>query len=338
MSPQDLHIYSRWEELKDMEPYLAHIQRCGDQVETGEFTLNQGTSAVDIDLPGKEASLPKLMARSHWHDYMEVIYQTSGESVIILDGRSYSLLPGDMVFINTREVHLIYGYLGASYICLRFDPEILYTTARTSFEHRYLRPLGDLEFKPQQHFSSAEIHASGLDAIVWSAYREIMAKDFGYELAVRASLTNVYIWVLRRWKAMGMIRESESGLTDRQIAVLQRVFNFVESNYQHPITAQDAADVANMTYTYFSRFFKRAMGKSFTDYLTHFRLLEAEKRLMQSDDSVTDITTSVGFTSASYFIAQFRKAKGESPLQYRKKLMSISPSGEAESRIKAESK
>ncbi len=309
MSQKDLHIFSQHEELKGQEPYLAHIQRCAVEKKPGS-----GLSTV-----------PVLMADSHWHDYMEVIFQTSGEAAIILDGRNYLLQPGDMVFINTREVHLIYGYPGASYICLRFDPDILYTTAGSSFEYRYLRPLSDFEFKPQQHFRSSELRGSGIDAHVWSVYREIMAKDFAYELAVRASLTNIYLWVLRRWKAKGMIRETESGLTDRQIVVLQKVFDFVEENYAHPITAQDAAEVAEMTYTYFSRFFKRAVGKSFTDYLNHFRLLEAEKRLMQSEDSITDITGDVGFTSSSYFIAQFKRAKGESPLQYRKKLMSISP-------------
>lgn len=326
MTPNNLQAISIREELKGEEPYLAHIQRCEDSNPINRNGQVRPLAVAATRTSASELRLPRLMAGSHWHDYIEVIYQTSGETIIILDGRNYRLLPGDMVFINTREVHLIYGYEGASYICLRFDPEILYTTARTSFEYRYLRPLSDFEFKPQQHFSAADLRSSGLDALVWSVYREIAAKSFGYELAVRASLTNIYLWVLRRWKQKGMIHETSSGLTERQIVVLQRVFDYVENNYAHPITAQDAADVAEMAYTYFSRFFKRAVGKSFTDYLNHFRLLEAEKRLMQSDDSITDITNSVGFTSSSYFIAQFKQAKGESPLQYRKKLMSISPS------------
>lgn len=326
MATNNFQAMSIREELKGEEPYLAHIQRCEDNNPINRNGQNRQTATKLTRERSVESGLPQLMAGSHWHDYIEVIFQTSGETIIILDGRNYRLLPGDMVFINTREVHLIYGYEGASYICLRFDPEILYTTARSSFEYRYLRPLSDFEFKPQQHFSAEELRGSGIDAWVWSVYREISAKNFGYELAVRASLTNIYVWVLRRWKQKGMIHETSTGLTERQIVVLQRVFEYIENHYASAITAQDAADVAEMTYTYFSRFFKRAVGKSFTDYLNHFRLLEAEKRLMQSDDSITDITTSVGFTSSSYFIAQFKQAKGESPLQYRKKLMSISPS------------
>lgn len=325
MNERNQHKHIRREELKGQEPYLAHIQRCALLPDDDPST--DGIYTVHSSDGGKRgrADQPVLMASSHWHDYMEIIFQTSGEASIILDGRNYLLQPGDMAFINTREVHLIYGYPGASYICLRFDPDILYTSAGSSFEYRYLRPLTDFEFKPKQHFTSQELLGSNLDAFVWSIYREIMAKNFGYELAVRASLTNIYLWVLRQWKAKGMISETASGLNDRQILVLQKVFDFVEENFSHPITAQDAADVAEMTYSYFSRFFKRAVGKSFTDYLTHFRLLEAEKRLMQSEDSITDITADVGFTSSSYFIAQFKRAKGESPLQYRKQLMSIAP-------------
>ena len=73
-----------------------------------------------------------------------------------------------MVIINTREVHIIYGYPGASYVCLRFDTDFLYTTDGSRFEYRYLRPLTEFEFNPQQHFNSSELRGSGIDAQDWS--------------------------------------------------------------------------------------------------------------------------------------------------------------------------
>jgi AraC-like DNA-binding protein len=61
------------------------------------------------------------------------------------------------------------------------------------------------------------------------------------------------------------------------------------------------------------------MGKTFTNYLNYIRITEAEKLLLTTDKSMTEIALEVGFSSSSYFIQQFRQYKDISPFQFRKK-------------------
>ncbi|OYP47874.1 hypothetical protein CG709_03195 [Lachnotalea glycerini] len=79
-----------------------------------------------------------------------------------------------------------------------------------------------------------------------------------------------------------------------------------------------AASQANMSATYFSRKFKNVTGFGFKEYLCKIRLTEASKLLLETNQSITEVAFSCGFSDSNYFGDVFRKLKGVSPLQYRK--------------------
>ena len=73
-----------------------------------------------------------------------------------------------------------------------------------------------------------------------------------------------------------------------------------------------------MSYHHFCRIFKKVTGKTFIQYLNFVRLREAEKLLIMSDKSVSEIAVSVGFQNTSYFSHIFKKEKSVCPMTYRK--------------------
>jgi AraC-like DNA-binding protein len=64
------------------------------------------------------------------------------------------------------------------------------------------------------------------------------------------------------------------------------------------------------------------MGKTFTNYLNYIRITEAEKLLLTTEMTMTEIAQETGFSSSSYFIQQFKQYKNISPSQFRKKVSS----------------
>ena len=100
------------------------------------------------------------------------------------------------------------------------------------------------------------------------------------------------------------------------IKTVQSVTEYVSENYS-TATAKAAADYCNLSYSYFSRSFKRVMNQSFTEYLNYVRITKAEQLLSTTDKSISEIADEVGFSTASYFIEQFKKYKQKSPKQYR---------------------
>lgn len=100
-----------------------------------------------------------------------------------------------------------------------------------------------------------------------------------------------------------------------------KLFDYVSEHYSESITAEDAAGICSMSYSYFSRFFKRVMKKSFSEYVNFVRISEAEKLLVSTDLNITEIAMQTGFSTSSYFIYQFKKMKSVSPKQFRNRFV-----------------
>jgi AraC-like DNA-binding protein len=66
------------------------------------------------------------------------------------------------------------------------------------------------------------------------------------------------------------------------------------------------------------RFFKRATGRTITSYLNEFRISEAARLLIETDQSLLEIGLRVGFINYSNYVRQFRGIRGMSPREFRK--------------------
>ena len=78
-----------------------------------------------------------------------------------------------------------------------------------------------------------------------------------------------------------------------------------------------------MSYNHFSYVFKKTFKKSFSEYVTRVKLREAEKMLILTDKSITEIAYDAGFSTSSHFIMRFKEAKGITPNKFRKQFGSV---------------
>lgn len=95
------------------------------------------------------------------------------------------------------------------------------------------------------------------------------------------------------------------------------VYTYVLGRFGSPITLSAVAAVANMNPTAFCRYFKVKTGKTFTRFLHEIRIGYACKLLIEGRLNVSEICYESGFQNQSYFIKQFKRICGETPLQYR---------------------
>lgn len=84
-------------------------------------------------------------------------------------------------------------------------------------------------------------------------------------------------------------------------------------------TVQSLAESAAMSRTAFTLRFKRMVGTSPMEYLTHWRMLVAADRLSHSRDSISTISASLGYESESAFSTAFKRVMGCSPRQYSRR-------------------
>ena len=86
----------------------------------------------------------------------------------------------------------------------------------------------------------------------------------------------------------------------------------------HPWTLQELAERVGMSRTVFAQKFKNRVGMTSMEYLTRWRMLLAGDRLKHSDDSISVISSSLGYETESAFGRAFRRIWGCSPREHRR--------------------
>lgn len=98
---------------------------------------------------------------------------------------------------------------------------------------------------------------------------------------------------------------------------VQKVKTFIDAHYRENIRLAQLSDIAGMSDSSFSRFFKLHTGRNLSDYIIDLRLGHACRQLVDSTDSVAEICYACGFNNLSNFNRIFRKRKGCSPSEFR---------------------
>jgi AraC-like DNA-binding protein len=96
-----------------------------------------------------------------------------------------------------------------------------------------------------------------------------------------------------------------------------KVKNYINKNYMEEIRLNTLADLAGMSSSAFSRFFKLHTGKNLSDYIIELRLGFASRALVDTSRSISEISFDCGFNNLSNFNRIFKKKKGCSPSEFR---------------------
>lgn len=102
---------------------------------------------------------------------------------------------------------------------------------------------------------------------------------------------------------------------DRRIEV---VISNMEAQPSKAWETTELADLVNLSGSRLRHLFKQETGTTPAQYLKAIRLKKAAGLLRTSFMSIKEIAMSVGLTTASYFVREFRRLYGMTPTEFRK--------------------
>ena len=114
-------------------------------------------------------------------------------------------------------------------------------------------------------------------------------------------------------------RQAYAGRDTQKIHKLKKVLKYIRDNFANEITLDDMAREADLSTKYFCSFFKSMTGTTPVKYLLTYRIERAARKLLSTDESITQIAYDCGFNDLSYFIKTFKEIKRITPKNYRKK-------------------
>lgn len=251
----------------------------------------------------------------HHHNILELNFVEHGAGVRRVVGDSSEIIGDlDLVLITSGDLeHVWEQYQCTSEdvheVTLQFDINFSDTSIFATNPFRSIKFMLDNARKglafPEEIIKKVRPRILGISSITdgWQASMELL--QILHELSecpdARTLASSAYAHV---------IVESDS----RRVL---KVKEYINKNYMDEIRLATLADLVGMTPTSFSRFFHQHTGKSLSEYIIDIRLGFATRELVDTINSVKEISFCCGFNNLSNFNRIFRKRKGCSPSEFR---------------------
>lgn len=249
----------------------------------------------------------------HWHEDVEFIYIKKGRGIIVIDGAEHSVVAGDIAFILPSRVHGIYQFEDdrMEYENIIFDSKMFASTL-DEFYDSFLLPFFESAVDIPDIFSPGVAGYESVKRYLDSNDNISSHREGAWGLAIKG---NLYLLL---FNLVTLYEKKIDSSSKKKIDKLKPVIKHVELHYSEPTTVEDMARLAGFSESHFMRFFKEAFGVSFVTYLNDYRLSMAARLLLQSTDTVLNISQQVGFENLSHFNRQFKRKYDKTPKDYRK--------------------
>jgi AraC-like DNA-binding protein len=156
-----------------------------------------------------------------------------------------------------------------------------------------------------------------VEQLIFDMEKEMIQKLDGYRLAVKAHLLRLLVIIGREYKQFLQGRH-DGQVIAKYRKVFYEIFRFMDEHFNEELSLERMADKANMSPTHFSAMFKVVKGKNFIEHLNELRIRKSMDLLINTDNSVMNISLTVGFNHLGHFNKTFKKIVGATPSHYRK--------------------
>lgn len=246
----------------------------------------------------------------HHHDFYECYLFISGDVTYYIEGRIYNLVPGDIVLINSKELHK----------AIIKNNDVIYERIVLWLNRSFLRSISNDETDLTLCFESEEKkNVLRMDFETQKNIRLILnkilsiqnIKVFGYELLYSAYITELMVYI-------NTIMSTKNSVLDVDIKknnLIDSIIEYINNNIEEDITINELAEYCYLSKFHLSREFKRYTGTTIHKYIIQKKLILA-KELILSNISIKEVYKKCGFGDYSNFFRAFKNEYGVTPKEF----------------------
>lgn len=248
----------------------------------------------------------------------ELAFPVSGVMrVIVPPGRTFELIPGDLLLIGR----------GIEHHEAPASPDSAYATCwcyvggtHARIDHTAYRPGAGWTKGP----GIALIGRTDVESIARAVASEMENRESGWAVAVRNLLCYLSLILVRRLRRGSVVRypERESpalSTNARGWRAVQEAVRFCEDNFQRPVRLEEVSRVVGYSPRHLSRLVTSHLGHSLHEHWRGIRIEAAQQLLGASELPVSEIAHTLGYTDPANFTHAFIRATGLSPTTYRRR-------------------
>lgn len=238
----------------------------------------------------------------HGHDYIEFFYVIEGRCQHLLNGTSKPISSGDLFLLTTNDVHN-FKKINDNYVHrdIAFTVDFFRKICNSYSESLYDKILQN-GFIKQTHLSGEQINE--LETLVQPfMFTDFNKKNFLDEICESAVCT----YLINTFLKQNLISVSAfPSWLSRMLALLSAPENFT-------VPQQTIVSFFPYSKEYICRAFKKAVGKTITDYFNEQKMNYAYSLLLSTSYSIEQICSLININSIPYFYRTFKKQFGMPP-------------------------
>lgn len=288
-----------------------------NQVKPYKEELIRKDQEFPVDIFIHDSRKGNITSEPHWHECYEIFYILEGSVEQQIHNRHFKAQKNDLVILNKGDVHRTFSDPSevTRILVVKFLPEVVDVLYPKHFESKYIRSFLNYRSETIYHLADTANNSTVIYNLMMGLYDEFTKKDAGYEIYIKGYIYQLIASLIR----IGIIEDYSSAAWQDSISELDVLFKYIEKNYNTEINLQKAANMLNLSYAYFSRYFKSITGRTFKEYLDFVRVCEAEKLILSGSKNISEAAYEAGFCNVSSFNRVFKRIRGYPPGRIKKK-------------------
>lgn len=245
-----------------------------------------------------------------------------GKKVMHLSGASsFDFFPGESVIVPAHQTMKIdfpeaTGQNPTECLALAISPDKIRAIVENLNEHT---PLVDNQegwqfTNDNFYFTNEETIHQLIERLIYIFTENNPAKDYFANLVLQELIVR-----LMQTKARMVLTTNLQQLANTNR--LAYAVKYIQENIHRNLTIHELADKACMSEPNFFRCFKQQYGITPVEYINQQRIRLSMKLLANTEYSISDICFACGYNNLNYFLKVFKKATGDTPASYRKKIV-----------------
>jgi AraC-like DNA-binding protein len=246
-----------------------------------------------------------LVQELHRHDFFYILALHKGTGKHEIDFTSYTVCDHSVFFLRPGQVHRLVLQAGSTGYVMQFRTDFYYPHDKASIQ--LLNKASNTNF-----YQLDANRFQKLFSALTSVFQEYADRQERHQEAIKANLSIFFIELLREHA-----KNPSDGGSPYVQERLEAFLEILQTNILSHKQVSEYAAMLNLSTYQLNAITKRTLGKTCTEVIHEYMLLEAKRYLLATTDQITQIALQLGYEDVSYFIRFFKKHTGYSPEAFR---------------------
>ena len=235
------------------------------------------------------------------HSYWELTYVDKGELLTTIDGVSYHLKQGDLIFYAPMQFHTqsTFEKISSSYLTINF---------KMNFNHADLLCNKIFSLKRDSYF------------IVTRLIEELSNDNLYSDDLSLCYLKELIIQMLRFDNSHFHSKPTTHMQQTYENELLNDILLYIDDNIYEKISVSTLCEHFCISTSMLHSLFKKNMNNTAKNYINELKLSKSKELIRNSTHTLSEISEMLGFSSIHYFSKKFKSYFNISPTEYSKSI------------------